>query len=76
MIIKVAAYYLGVVVVLLAGFAFGAVLLFFAQGTNVMSDPGDREFAEIYLFCVPLIAALIAIPNAFRRYRKQQNTED
>ena len=72
MLIKVVAYYLGVIVVLLAGFAFGAVLLFFVQGANVMSDPGDREFAEAYLFCVPLIAALIAIPNALRRYRKQQ----
>jgi len=70
MLLKVTVYYAGVVVVLLAGFAFGAVLLFFVQGTNVMSDPTDRGFAEFYLICVPFIAALIGIPNAIKRFKK------
>ena len=70
MLLKVILYYFGVVVVLLAGFAFGAVLLFFVQGTNVMSDPGDRGFTEFYLVCVPFIAALIGIPNAIKKFKK------
>ena len=72
MVLKVFAFYFGVVVLLLAGFSFGAVLLFLVQGTNIMSDPGDRGFAEFYLFCVPLIAALIAIPNGMKRFRKKE----
>jgi hypothetical protein len=69
MLLKVIAYYVGVLVVLLAGLAFGAVLLFFLQGTNIFSDPGDREFTKFYIFCVPFIAALIAIPNAIKKYK-------
>jgi len=70
MFLKVIAYYLGVVIVLLAGFAFGAVLLFFVQGTNVFADPTDRTFSYFYLYSVPVIAALIGIPNALKRFKK------
>lgn len=67
--LKVAAYYVGVLIVLLAGFAFGAVLLFVVQGTNVMLDSSDHVFVELYLWCIPFIAALIAIPNAIKRFK-------
>jgi len=69
---KVILYYLGVEIVLLVGFTFGAVLLFYVQGTNVLSDPGDRGFAYVYLFSTPIIAALIAIPNALKKFGKKE----
>lgn len=74
MLLKVIIYYLGVLVVLLAGLAFGAVLLFFVQGTNIISDRGDREFTQIILFCLPFIAALIAIPKAIKKFENKRST--
>jgi hypothetical protein len=62
----------GVAIVLLAGFIFGGVLLYFVQGTNIMSDPGDRNFAQIYLVCIPFIAALIGVPNGIERFKKKK----
>lgn len=70
MLLKVIGYYLGFLIVLVAGFAFSAVLLFYVQGTSIIADPGDREFTYVILFCLPFIAALIAIPTAIKKYRK------
>lgn len=74
MLLKVIAHYLGVIIVLYAGLAFGAVLLIFVQGTNIFSDPADSEFALICMFCIPFIAALIAIPEAVQKFGKKKES--
>lgn len=72
MFLKVFMYYIAVVILLVVAFAGGAVILFYMQGTNILSDPKDRAFAEFYLFCIPFIAALIAIPNGIERFKKKK----
>jgi len=71
MFLRVFFYYLAVVILLVVSFAGGAVILFYIQGTNILADSKDRGFAEFYLFCIPLIAALIAIPNGIERFKKK-----
>jgi hypothetical protein len=76
MLPRIVLYFIAAVAALTLGLVASIAMLAFVYGPTAINDAGVRAFAQDYLYCLPFIAALIAVPNALRRARKQNDAGD